>query len=161
MEKIWKKNTHTHTYICCCSSVSRSYDAWLPVTPWTASHHLSLSFTIFQNLLKLSQWCYVTVSPSTVTFCPQSFPARGSFLSPLFISCIQSIGASASESVLAMNIQGWFPLGLTGFIFLLAKGLTSVFSRTKVQKHQFFSAQPFWWFNSHISVAFNIWTLSV
>ena len=62
----------------------------------------------------------------------------------------QSIGASASTSVLPINIQGWFPLGLTGFISLQSKGLASVFSNTTVQKHQFFSSQLSLWFNSHI-----------
>ena len=66
----------------------------------------------------------------------------------LFTSSGQSIGASAS--VLSMNIQGWFPLGLTGLISLLSKGLSRVFSNTTVQKHQFFSTQPSLWSNFHI-----------
>ena len=70
--------------------------------------------------------------------CPQSFPASGSFqMSQLFTSGGQSIGVSASASVLPMNIQDWFPLGLTGWISLLSKGLSRVFSNTTVQKHQF------------------------
>ena len=73
---------------------------------------------------------------------PQSFPASGSLpVSPLFTPGGQSIGASTSASVLPMNIQGWFPLGLTGLISLLSKGLSRVFSSTIVQKHQFFRAQ--------------------
>ena len=68
----------------------------------------------------------------------------------IFLSGGQSIGVSASASVLPMNIQGWFPLGLTGLIFLQPKGLSRVFSNTTVQKHQFFSAQPSLWSNSHI-----------
>ena len=67
-----------------------------------------------------------------------------------FASGGQRIGASASASVLPMNIQGWFPLGLTGLISLQSKGLSRVFSNTTVQKHQFFSTQPFLWSNSHI-----------
>ena len=62
----------------------------------------------------------------------------------------QSIGASASASVLPVNIQGWFPLGLTGLISLLSKGLSSIFSSTTIQKQQFFDSQPSSWFNSHI-----------
>ena len=79
------------------------------------------------------------------SFCLQSFPASGSFpVSQLFTSGGQGIGASPSASVLPMNIQGWFPLGLTGLISLLSKGLSRAFSSTTVQKHQFFGAQPSW-----------------
>ena len=92
----------------------------------------------------------------------QSFPASGSFLmSQLFTSGGQSIGASAS--VLPMNIQDWFPLGWTGLISFLSKGLSKVFSNTTVQKHQFFSAQPFLRYNSHIhmttgeTIALTVW----
>ena len=80
---------------------------------------------------------------------PSSFPASGSFpVCPLFTSGAQSIGAS--PSVLSMNIQGWFPLGLTGLISLLFKGLLRVFSSTTIWKHQFFSIQPSLWSNSYI-----------
>ena len=80
---------------------------------------------------------------------PQSFPPLGSFsMSWLFASGGQSIGGSVS--VLPMNIQGWFPLGLTGLIALLSKGLSRVFSSTTVQKHQFFGTQPSLCSNSHI-----------
>ena len=83
--------------------------------------------------------------------CPQSFPASGSFpVSRLFASGGQSVEASTSASVLSMNIQGWFPLGLTGLISLQSKGLSRVFSNTTVQKHQFFGTQPSLWYNSHI-----------
>ena len=71
-------------------------------------------------------------------------------MSWLFASVGQSTGASASASVLPMNSQGWFPLGLTGLISLLSKGLSRIFSSTAVRKHQFFSTQPSLWFNSHI-----------
>ena len=91
-----------------------------------------------------SQWCYLSISSSVVPFssCPQSFPASGSFpMSQLFASGGQSIGVSASASVLPMNIQDWFPLGWTGWISLQSKGLSRIFSSTTVQKHLFFCAQ--------------------
>ena len=96
------------------------------------------------NSCPLSWWCHPTISSSasSFSFCLQSFPASGSFpMSQLFTSDGQSIGASASVSVLPMNIQGWHPLGLTGLISLLSKGLSRVFSNTTVQEHQFFGAQ--------------------
>ena len=91
-----------------------------------------------------SQWCYPTISFSVFPFssCLQSFPALGSFqMSQLFASGGQSIGVSASISVLPMNTQGWSPLEWTGWISLQSKGLSRVFSNTTVQKHQFFGAQ--------------------
>ena len=91
-----------------------------------------------------------TVS-SSATPSPQSFPTSGAFrMSWVFASGVQSIGALLSASVLLMNIQGWFPLGLTDLISLLSKGLLRVFSSSTVGKHQFFSAQPSLWFNCHI-----------
>ena len=96
------------------------------------------------NSCPLSWWCHPTISSSVFPFFSylQSFPASGSFpVSQFFASGGQSIGASASASVLPMNIQDWFPLGWTGLISLESKGLSSVFSNTTVQKHQFFSAQ--------------------
>ena len=96
------------------------------------------------NSCALSWWCHPTISSSVFPFssCPQSFPASGSFpMSQLFPSGGQSIGVSASASVLPMSIQDWFPLGWTGWISLLSKGLSRVFSNTTVQKHQFFGAQ--------------------
>ena len=101
------------------------------------------------NSCPWSWWCRPTVSTSIVPFssCLQSFPASGSF--PMFFtSGGQTIGASAS--VLPMNIQDWFPLGLTDLISLQSKGLSRVFSNTTVQKHQFFGAQLSLWSNSHI-----------
>ena len=101
----------------------------------------------------LSQWCHPTVSSSVAPFssCLQSFPASGSFpMSQFLASGGQNIGASASASVLPMNIQDWFPSGLTGWISLQSKGLSRVFSNTTVQKHQFFSTQLSLWSNSHI-----------
>ena len=104
------------------------------------------------NPCSLSQWCH-TVLSSAVSFSSylQSFPALGSFLMGwLFISGDQSIGASASTSVLPVNIQDLFPLWFTGFFSLQSKGLSRVFPNTTVQKHQFFSIQPSLWSNSHI-----------
>ena len=96
------------------------------------------------NSCPLSQWCHPTISSSFVPFSwLQSFPASGSLpVSQLFTSGGQNIGASASESVLPMNIQDWFPLGLTGLISLLSKGLSRVFSHITVKKHLFFGAHP-------------------
>ena len=94
------------------------------------------------NSCPFSQWCHPTISSPVIPFssCLQSFPASGAFpRSQFFTSGGQSIGVSASESVLPMNIQGWFPLGLTGLISLQSKGLSRVFSNTMVWKHQFFS----------------------
>ena len=89
-------------------------------------------------------WCHPTMSSSVgpFSFCLQSFPASGSFpMSQSFASGAQSIGVSASSSVLPMNIQDWFPSEWTGWLSLQSKGLSRVFSNTTVQKHQFFSAQ--------------------
>ena len=124
------------------------------VSPWTAACQASLSFTISWSLLKFmsSQWCHPTISSSVALFssCPQSFPASRSFpVSWLFALSGQSIGASATVSVLPMNIQGWFPLGLTNLISLLSKRLSRVFSSTTIWKCQFFGAQPSLWSNSH------------
>ena len=97
---------------------------------------------IYPNSCPLSQWCHSTIASSVVPFSsyPQFFPASGSFpMSQLFTSGGQSIGVSAS--VLPMNIQDWFPLGWTGWISLLSKGFSRVFSNTTIQKHQFFGAQ--------------------
>ena len=98
----------------------------------------------YSNSCLSNQWCHPTISSSVVPLssCLQSFPASGSFqMSRFSTSCGQSIGVSASASVLPMNIQDWFPLGWTGWISLQSKGLSRVFSNTTVQKHQFFSAQ--------------------
>ena len=111
----------------------------------------SLSPRVCSNSCPLSWWCHLTISSSIASFssCPQSFPASGSFLmNLLFTSDGQSIGASAS--VLPINIQGWFSLGLTDLISLLSKGLSRAFSSTTVRKYQFFSAQPSLRCNSHI-----------
>ena len=103
----------------------------------------SLSPRVCSDSCPLSRWCHPAISSSVVPFssCPQSLPVSESFLmNQIFTSGGQSIGASASG--LPLNIQGWFHLGSTGFISLLSKGLSRVFSNTTASKHQFFSAQP-------------------
>ena len=113
----------------------------------------SLSPWVCLNSWPLNRWCHPIISSSVVSFSShlQSFPASGSFLmSQFFASGGQNIGVSASTLILPMNIQNWFPLGLTGWISLWSKGLSRVFSSTTVQKHQFFGAQLSLWSNSHI-----------
>ena len=108
----------------------------------------------------LSRWCLPTISSSVIPFssCLQPFPASGSFpVSQFFTSGGQSIGASASGSVLPVNIQGWFPLGLTGLISLQSKGLSRVFSSAKISKHQLFSTQSSLWSNFYI----HTWLLEI
>ena len=112
-------------------------------TPWAASCQSSLSITISLRLLKLVPLESVMPSNHLILCCPlsclQSFATWGSFLmSQFFASGGQSIGISVSTSVLPMNTQDWSPLGRTGWISLLSKGLSRVFSNTTVQKHQFF-----------------------
>ena len=115
-------------------------------TPWTAAHQASLSFTISRvcsNSCPLNQWCYLTISSSAspLSFCLQPFPSLGSYpMSWLFTSDGQSIGASGSSSVLPINIQGLFPLGLTGLIFFQPKEL----SKSLLKHHSSL------WSNSHI-----------
>ena len=108
---------------------------------------------ICSNSCPLSQWCYPTISSSIPLFssCPHSFPASGSFpMNWLFLSHGQRIWASASASVLPMNIQGCFPSGLISLISLLSKGLSRFFSSIKIWKHQSFGSQPSLWSISHI-----------
>ena len=108
---------------------------------------------VYPSSCPLSWWCHPAISSSAVPFssCPQSFPASGSFPgNQLFVSGGQSIGVSASTSVLPMNTQDWSALGQTGWISLQSKGLARVFSNTTVQKHQFFSTQLSLSSNSHI-----------
>ena len=104
-----------------CQSVQLLSHVQLFVIPWTAAHQASLVITNSQSLLKLmsiSQWCHPTISSSVIPFSSyiQSFPASGSFpVSPFFASGDQSIRVSASASVFPINIQDWFPSGLTGW----------------------------------------------
>ena len=123
-------------------------------TPWTAACQASLSFTISRNLLKFMS--IESVMPSNVhilcqpLLLPSIFPRSGSFqMSQFFTSGGQSIGVSASASVLPMNIQDGFPLGWTGCVSLHSNGLSRVFSNATVQKHQFFSPQLSLYSNSH------------
>ena len=105
------------------------------------------------NSCALSRWHYPTISSSVIPFssCLQSFPTSESFpVSQFFTSHGQNIGASASASVLPMNIQDWFPLELTGLISFQSEWPSRVFSNTTVQKHQFFITQISLWSNPHI-----------
>ena len=141
---------------CCCSVAKSCPTICDPMdcnTPGSPVLHCLLEFV--QNSYQLNQWCYLTISSSVAPFssCPQSFPESGSFpMSRLFTSGGQSIGASASASVLPRTIHGWSTLGLTGLISLQSKGLSRVFSNTTVWKHQFFGAQPSLWSSSHICI---------
>ena len=129
-----RERTNCPLKINCCYLVTSHF--WLSSTPWTAAHQAPLSFTnipVGSNSCPLSQWCHTTISSSVAPFssCHQSFPASESFLMSWLITLGgQTIGASASSLILAMNIQGWFPLGLTGLISLPSKGLSRVFSST-------------------------------
>ena len=114
-------------------------------TWWTWKHARlscsSLSLRVSSNSCTLCQQCHPNISSSVtpLSFCPQSFPASGSFpMSLLFASCGQSIGTSASASVLPVNIQGWFPLGLTGLASLQSKRISRVFSSLKIPNCWFF-----------------------
>ena len=127
-----------------CSVVSNSL--------WSHGlQHIRLpSPRFYSSLCPLSWWWHPTISSSVTHFssCPQYFPASGPFpVSQHFASGDQNFGASTS--VFSMNIQGWFPLGLTGLISLKSKGLSRVFSSTFC-RHQFFGTQPSLWSNPHI-----------
>ena len=132
--------------MCCCCSVTKS--CLTPSTPWAAACQASLFFTICWSLLKLMSIELVMPSNHLILYCPllllpSIFPSIRVFsMSQLFTLGGQNTGASASASVLPMNIQSWFPLGLTGLISLQSKGLSRVFSST-IQKHQFFITQAF------------------
>ena len=125
---------HPCPFVLAVESLSR---VRLFATPWTAAPQApcpSPTPIACSNSCPLSQWCHPTISSSVVRFSShlQSFPASGSFpVSRLLVSGGQSIGTSASASVLPMNIQGWFPLGWTGWIFLQSKGL----SKSLLQHH--------------------------
>ena len=167
---LFRKQKHISREKCCCS-VARScptlcYPMNCSTPGFPVLHHLT--FTIFtftspngeetpsgvsSNSCPLSWWSHPTASSFVIPFasCFHSFPASGSSpMSQLFPSGGQSIGTSASASVLPMNIQDLFPLGLTGLITLQSKRLKILFSNTKVQKHQFFGSQPFLFSSSNI-----------
>ena len=138
-------------HICgCCFMLVMFYSLWPHGFKHTRLPCPSPSPGVCSNSRPLSQWCSPTISSSATPFsCPQSFPASGSFpVSQFFASGRHSIGTSASASVLLMNIQGWFPLGLTGLISLQSKGLSRVFPSAAVWKHQFSDAQSFLWSSS-------------
>ena len=119
------------------------------MTPWTVAHKAPQSFTISWSLLKFMSIESMMLSKHLIlcypfSRCPPFFLASKSFPLGWHSSlCGKGIGALGSASVLPMNIQGWFPLGLTGLTSLLSKGLSRVFSSTTTQKHQFFGTQPF------------------
>ena len=126
------------------------------VTPWTAACQAPLSSSVSWSFLRFMSIESVMLSNHLILCCPllllPSIFSRIRVFSnkSAFASGGQSIGASASASVLPMNIQGWFPLGLIGLISLLSKGLSKIFSSTTARKHQFFGSQPPLWSNSHI-----------
>ena len=129
--------------------VSSVTELCLFATPWITASQASLSITNSQSSLKLMS--IESVMPSSHLIlccpfsCPYSFPTSGTFpVCLLFASSGQSIGASTLASDLPMNIQGWSPLGLTGLISLLSKGLSKVFSNTTIQKHQFFGSNMYY-----------------
>ena len=143
---MWWTVSSTNGAVKIGSSVQSLIHVWLFSTPWTAACQASLSITprASSNSCPLSRWCHPTISSSVIPFsyCLQTFPASGSFqMSHFFASGGQSIGASASASILPRNVQDRFPLGLTGWISLQSKGLSRVFCNTTVQKHQFFGTQ--------------------
>ena len=144
----------------CCQSVSQFSHSVISdfVTPWIAAHQGSQSITNSQRLSKLMSIKWVLPSHPLSSPSPPAFnlPQHQSFpMSPFFASGGQSIGVSASASVLLMNIQDWFPLGWASWISLNSKGLSRVFYTT-VPKHQFFGTQlsfflyKSWMSNSHI-----------
>ena len=130
-----------------------SNSLWLHESQYIRPPCPSLTPGVYSNSCPLSRWCHPAISSSVVPFssCPQSLPASGSFpMSQFFSWGGQSIGVSASASVLPMNNEDWSPLGCTGWISLQSQGLSRVFSSTAVQKHQFFGAQLTSQSNSHI-----------
>ena len=149
----WKKRVRDT--IVCVVVQSLSHVQLFAAT-WTAACQATLTFTVSQSVLRFMSIESVMSSKHLIVCCAhiilsQSFSAPGCFpMMQHFASGGQSIGASALASVLPMNIQGWFLLGLTGFISLLSKGLSKVLLQHKVQKHQFFGAQPALWSSFHI-----------
>ena len=136
----------------CCCSVTKSY-----LTLWDSMDGSTPGFSVLHFLLLLK---FMSIEPVMLSnhlilccpfsFCLESFPASESFpMSQLLASGGQSIGASALATVLPMNTQGWFVLGLIDLISVQARGLSGVFSSITIQKHQFFGVQPSLWSNSH------------
>ena len=141
-------------YICCCSVTQSGR------TPWTAARQASLSITTSRSLLKLMS--DESVMPSNhlilchpLLLLPSIFPSIRVFSNELALHIRwPSFGASASASAFPVNIQGWFSLGLTSLISMKSKGLSRVFSKTIVQKHQFFRTQLSLWSYSHIHTGY-------
>ena len=154
LRSIWHQGISEMLFALCCCSVAQLFPTLCDLMDYLMDSEItSLSPRVCSNSCPLSKWCYPTISSSVTPFfsCLQSFPALRSFpMSQFFISGGQNIRASASASSLPVNIEGWFPLGFTGLISLLLKGLSRVFARTTVQRHQFFGSQPSLWSNSHI-----------
>ena len=127
---MWVLNFHHPLYQVQFSSVQSLSRVWLFMTPWTAAHQASLSITNSRSLLKLMSLESVITSNHfilcSLLLLPWIFPSIRVFSTQFFTSGGQSIGVSASTSVLPMNIQGWFPLGWAGWIFLQSKGLLSL-----------------------------------
>ena len=138
--------------ICCFSVVQSCPNLCYSMDYSTPGFPVLHCLPVCSNPWPLRWWCHPTSSSSVAPFssCPQSFPTSGSSqMSWLFASGGQSIGASTSASVFPVNIEDWFPLGLTGLI-LQYKGLSRVFYSNRVPKHQFFGAQLSLWSSSHI-----------
>ena len=134
-------------FCCYCSVTQACLTLCNPMDCSTPGLRPSPSPKVCPSSCPLLQWCHLVTSSSDTlfSFCPQSFPASGSFpKSQLFPADDQNTAVSAFASVLPSSIQGWFPLRLTGLISLQSKGLSRVFSNTTAQKHQFFSAQLFY-----------------
>ena len=147
--------------LCCCCSVLSCILFF--ATPWTTACQASLSFHISQSLLKLTSIdsmkpCNHLLLSHPLLLLPSIFPSIGVFSNDWALhnrywrTCCQSTGALGSAWVLPVNIQGWFPLGLTSLISLLSRGLSRVFTSTTVWRHQFFSALPFLLSSSHICI---------
>ena len=157
ISQIEKQIQYYFTYCFCCSvtmsctTLCDPIDCSIP--DFSVLHHLPEFAQTHVHWVLWGWWCYPTISSSVTNFLSsllQSFPASGSFpMSWLFTSRGQSTGASASTWVLPMNIQGWFPLGLTSLIYLQSEGL---FSSITFWKYQFFGTQPSLWSNSHICI---------
>ena len=154
------KNTQANIFFTCnvssvqfsCSVVSNSL--WPHESQHAKPPCPSSTPRVHSNSCPSSQWCHPAISSSVIPFssCPQSLPASGSFpMSQFFTWGGQSIGVSASASVLPMNIQDWSLLGWTGWISLQSKGPSRVFFNTTVQKHQFFGVQLSSQSNSHMT----------
>jgi len=145
----------TNRFQCCCSVVMKYLTLCDPMDCSMPGPSVPLSPDVCSDSCPLSWWCYLTISSFTspFSFCFRSFPASGSF--PMSRHQWPKGWASASVSVLPMDIQGWFPLGLTGLMSLQSKGLSGVFSSTTIKKYQFFNAQVSLWSNSQI----HIWLL--